>query len=163
MSDDPQLSYDRWIEESKVLFWSVPYRQLCQVLIVSLYGTSICLYFWTRGKGLYPTGDIKVLFQSVPHRHLSPAFNTALHSLEIRDYVILMRIFHWLNRLVVSRNLWLILLSAICLFLNFVKHTLNFFSNISRILNLCLFYRYFTIYKNRKCQVLMKISCQFYP
>ncbi len=96
VSDDPKLSYiPLCIENQKCCSEEFPTDiYLCQVLIVSLYGTSICLYLWTWGKVLHLTGDIKVLFQSVPHRHLSPAFNTALHSLEKRDCVILMRIFH---------------------------------------------------------------------
>jgi hypothetical protein len=38
-----------------------------------------------------------------------------------------MRIFRTLNRLVVTRNLWLIILCKILLFFTFDKHTLKFF------------------------------------
>ncbi len=51
----------------------------------------------------------------------------------------LMRIFHPVNSLVVSWNLWLILLRKIWLFLNLVKHTSKI-SKILRIPNLCLFF-----------------------
>ncbi len=46
--------------------------------------------------------------------------------------------FHPLNSLVVSRNLWQILLGKIWLYLNLVKHSAKFYKSL-RIQNLCLF------------------------
>ena len=59
-----------------------------------------------------------------------------------------MRIFHPVNSLVVSRNLWLLLLIKILLFLNLVQDTLKIYK-ILRISNLCLFFSSF-----RGCSVI---------
>ncbi len=71
-------------------------------------------------------GDLNFLCTSVAHT--------------IKHYRFTMRLFHPVNSWVVSRNLWLILVNKIWLFLNLVKHT----SKNQGIANLSLFFSSFS-------------------
>jgi hypothetical protein len=53
---------------------------------------------------------------------------------------LIMRLFHPVNSLVVSRNLWLILLGKIWLFLNLVKYTTKNYLNLKDSKSVLIFY-----------------------
>ncbi len=74
-----------------------------------------------------------------------------------------MRLFHTVNSLVVSKNLWLILLSKISLLLNLVKHTLKILK-ILRSPNLCFFLQLqWSLRFQQFCDFSLNKSCKTYP
>jgi hypothetical protein len=73
-----------------------------------------------------PRSDVTVFVKSTIAAVRGKCFDTGgLHYIIFFTYP--MRLFHSVNSSVVSRNLWLILIMKVLLFLNFVKHTLKHF------------------------------------
>ncbi len=77
----------------------------------------------------------------------------------IISWLPLMRIFRPVNILIVSRNLWLILLSKICLFLDLGKHRFYFIYSSSKSVLICLQLRQFLSYQ-QFCYLSQNKCCE---
>ncbi len=93
-----------------------------------------------------PRSDVTIFVKSTIAAVRGKCFDTWGHYIHyihfIRYKFLFNPLFNSVNSLVVSRNLWLILIMKILLFLNFVKHTLKHFyiSKPLSISNMCQFF-----------------------